>query len=190
MIVHFNLISMTSVKVRRTDAPLQMRKPIRPLVLEVFLWLLNITIVFLATRYLFSMNNRGIFYGYDSQNFRTLLGASYRLSNVLFGLGIDFVNGLGNVSSVPNPHWFPSVLLALTSTPSGNIEDGPLTYAIAGTELFAATSLCGRALRLNLAVSIAAGWLITLATWPLLGSPKIVTLWFFTPTHAEVLSLS
>ena len=188
--MHFNLIRMTSVKVRRTDAPLQMRKPIRPLVLEVFLWLLNITIVFLATRYLFSMNNRGIFYGYDPQSFRTLLGASYRLSNVLFGLGIDFVNGLGNVSSVPNPHWFPSVLLALTSTPSGNIEDGPLAYAIAATELFAATSLCGRALRLNLAISIAAGWLITLATWPLFVSPKIVTLWFFSPTHAEILSLS
>jgi hypothetical protein len=188
MIVHFNLSWMSSVKVCRTRAPLLMRKPTHPLLLEAFHWLLNITIVFLATRYLFSMNNRGIFYGYDSQSFRTLLGASYRLSNVLFGLGIDFVNGLGNVSSVPNPHWFPSVLLA--SAPSGNIEDGPLAYAIAATELFAATLLCGRALALKLSVSIAAGWLITLATWPLFVSPKIVTLWVFTPTHAEILSVS
>jgi hypothetical protein len=188
--VHFNLSWMSSVKVRGTKAPLQMRKPLRPLVLEASLWLINLTIVFLAMRYLFSMNSRGIFYGYDSQSFRTLLGASYRLSNVLFGLGIDFVNGLGNVSSVPNPSWFPSVLLALKSTASGGIEGGPLAYAIAATELFAATSLCGRALGLNLAVCIAAGWLITLVTWPLFVSPKIVTLWLFTPTHAEVLSAS
>jgi hypothetical protein len=158
------------------------------LVAEAFLWLLNIVAVFFATYYLFGMNNRGVFFGYDSQSFQSLFGVSYRLSDVLFGLGSDFVNGIGNVFADPNPRWFPSVLLA--SSHSGALEDGPLAFAIGATELFAATLLCGRALLLGLTVSIAGGWLITLSTWPLFVMPKIVTMWMFTPTHAEILSVS
>jgi hypothetical protein len=158
------------------------------LIREASLWALNITAVFFATYYLFGMNDRGIFFGYDSQSFRTLFGISYRLSETLFGLGSDFVNGIGNVSADPNPRWFPSVLL--TSPHSGVLEDGPLAFAIGATELFVATLLCGRALSISLTVSIAAGWLITLSTWPLFVMPKIVTLWFFTPTHAEILNVS
>ena len=158
------------------------------LISEASLWALNIAAVFFATYYLFGMNNRGIFYGYDAQSFRTLFGISYRFSETLFGLGSDFVNGIGNVSADPNPRWFPSVLLA--SPHSGILKDGPLAFAIGATELFVATLLCGRALSISLTVSIAAGWLITLSTWPLFVMPKIVTLWFFTPTHAEILSVS
>src|SRR5262245_31072561 len=73
------------------------------LISEASLWALNIAAVFFATYYLFGMNNRGIFFGYDSQSFRTLFGISYRLSEMLFGLGSDFVNGIGNVSADPNP---------------------------------------------------------------------------------------
>src|SRR5215831_9853100 len=158
------------------------------LISEASLWALNIAAVFFATYYLFGMNNRGIFFGYDSQSFRTLFGTSYRLSETLFGLGSDFVNGIGNVSADPNPRWFPSVLLA--SPHSGILKDGPLAFAIGATELFVATLLCGRALSISLTVSIVAGWLITLSTWPLFVMPKIVTMWFFTPTHAEILSVS
>jgi len=134
------------------------------------------------------MNNRAIFFGYDAQSFQTLFGVSSRLSEVLFGLGSDFVNGIGNVFADPNPRWFPSILFS--RKPSGLVEDGPLAFAIAATELFAATLLCGRALSTSLTVSIAAGWLVTLWTWPLFVMPKIVTLWMFTPTHAEILSVS
>src|SRR5215211_2689804 len=134
------------------------------------------------------MNNRGVFFGYDPQSFRSLFGVSYRLSEVFLGLGSDFVNGFGNTFADPNPRWFPSILLSWT--PSGLVEDGPLAFAIGATELFAATLLCGRALSLGLTTSIAAGWLITLSTWPLFLTPKIVTLWLFTPTHAEILSVS
>src|SRR5262249_53515652 len=111
------------------------------LISEASLWALNIAAVFFATYYLFGMNNRGIFFGYDSQSFRTLFGISYRLSDALFGLGSDFVNGIGNVSSDPNPRWLPSVLLTLP--PSGVLEDGPRAFTIAATELFVATLLCG-----------------------------------------------
>jgi len=158
------------------------------LISEASLWALNIAAVFFATYYLFGMNNRGIFFGYDPQTFRASFGISYRLSETLFGLGSDFVNGIGNVSSDPNPRWFLSLLL--TSPPSGVLEDGPRAFAIGATELFVATLLCGRALSISLTASIAAGWLITLSTWPLFVMPKIVTLWFFTPTHAEVFSVS
>jgi hypothetical protein len=158
------------------------------LISEASLWALNIAAVFFATYYLFGMNNRGIFYGYDAQSFRTLFGISYRFSETLFGLGSDFVNGIGNVSADPNPRWFPSVLLA--SSHSGILKDGPLAFAIGATELFVATLLCGRALSISLTVSVAAGWLITLSTWPLFVMPKIVTIWLVTPTHAEILSVS
>jgi hypothetical protein len=159
------------------------------LIREASLWALNITVVFFATNYLFGMNNRGIFFGHDGQSFRTLFGVSYRLSEALFGLGSDFVNGMGNVAADPNPRWFPSLLLTLPH--SGVLEDGPLAYAIGATELFVATLLCGRALSMSLTISIAAGWFITLSTWPLFVMPKIATtLWMFTPTHAEILSVS
>ena len=142
-------------------------------VVDAFLWLVNIALVFLTTRYL---------------SFLALFGVQHRLSDVLFGLGGDFVIGLGNVSPPPNARWFPSVLL--TWNTSGVIEDGPLAYAIGATELFAATLVCGRTLGFGLAVSIAAAWFITLWTWPLFVPPKIVTIWFYTPTHAEILSVS
>jgi len=157
-------------------------------VIESFVWLVNIALVFLTTRYLFRMNSPGLFWGFDPQSILALFGVQYRLSDVLFGLGGDFVNGLGNVFAPPNPRWFPSVLL--TWNTSGVIEDAPLAYAIGATELFAATLVCGRALGFGLAVSIAAGWFITLWTWPLFVPPKIVTIWFFSPTHAEILSVS
>jgi hypothetical protein len=157
-------------------------------VVEAFLWLANIALVFLTTRYLFRMNSPGVFWGFDPQSFLALFGVQYRLSDVLFGFGGDFVMGLGNVSAPPNARWFPSVLL--TWSTSGVIEDGPLAFAIGATELFAATLVCGRTLGFGLAVSIAAGWFITLWTWPLFVPPKIVTLFFFTPTHAEILSAS
>src|SRR5262249_60814115 len=118
---------------------------------------------------------------YASQPFRAVPGVSYLSSQTLFGLGLDFVNGIGNVAADPNPRWFPSLLLA--SPHSGILKDGPLAFAIGATELFVATLLCGRALSISLTVSIAAGWLITLSTWPLFVMPKIVTLWMFTPTH-------
>src|SRR5262249_21051486 len=70
------------------------------------------------------------------------------------------------------------------------IPDPSLTFAIAATELFVATILCGRAFKFPSSVSMAGGWLLTLWTWPLFVFPKIVTLWFFSPTYAEFLSLS
>jgi hypothetical protein len=92
------------------------------LISEASLWALNIAAVFFATYYLFSMNNRGIFFGYDPETFRTSFGISYRLSETLFGLGSDFVNGIGNVSSDPNPRWFPSVLLTLPLQGSSKMD--------------------------------------------------------------------
>src|SRR5262249_34110282 len=59
----------------------------------------------------------------------------------------------------------------------------------AATELFAATVLCGRLNGFAIGPSIAAGWLITLMTWPLFGFPTIVTIWFQSPNHAEVLAV-
>src|SRR5262252_6289998 len=73
---------------------------------EAVIWLTNIVCVFLATHYLFRMNSKGVFFGYDSQSFRTLAGVRFELSSVLLGLGSDFVNGLGNVIAPPNPRWF------------------------------------------------------------------------------------
>src|SRR6516165_5621428 len=59
-------------------------------VVEAFLWLVNIALVFLTTRYLFRMNSPGVFWGFDGQSFLALFGVQHRLSDVLFGLGGDF----------------------------------------------------------------------------------------------------
>src|SRR5262249_17167981 len=92
----------------------------------------------------------------------------------------------GNIAHPLNQNWFPSFMFSRDQ--SGAI-DGPLAFAIGAAELFAATVLCGRVSGFAIASSIAAGWLITLTTWPLFGLPTIVTIWFFSPSHAEVLAL-
>jgi hypothetical protein len=99
----------------------------------------------------------------------------YRFSDIFFGLGNDPVIGLGNIAYDVNPRWFLSY--ALTADVSGNIQNGPLAFAIAATEVFAATALSGRMIGFfSLAPSFAAGWLITLTVWQLFGLPYIVTI--------------
>ena len=116
------------------------------------------------------------------------IGERYRFSDILFGLGNDPVIGLGNIAYDMNPRWFLSY--ALTADVSGNIQDRPLAFAIAATELFAATALSGRMIGFSLAPSFAAGWLITLTVWQLFGLPYIVTILFSYPHHAELLSVA
>jgi hypothetical protein len=159
----------------------------RWIIVGAAVWTANIAGAFLTTRYLFQMNRPAVFFGWDGQSFLALFAVRRRLSDAVFGLGSDFVMGLGNVFSDPNPRWFPSILL--TWSPEG-LVDGPVAYAIGATELFAATLAAGRLLGFRLGTSAAAAWLITLCTWPLFVAPKIVSLWFFTPTTAEVLCIS
>jgi hypothetical protein len=107
------------------------------------------------------------------------IGERYRFSDILFGLGNDPVIGLGNIAYDMNPRWF--LTYALTADVSGNIQNGPLAFAIAATELFAATALSDRMIGFSLAPSFAAGWFITLTVWQLFGLPYIVTILFHYP---------
>jgi hypothetical protein len=151
-------------------------------------WFINLISVFYITRYLFGLNSIALYWGWDPQSMLTFIAGRHVFSDIVFGLGSDPIIGLGNISYPVNPLWFPLYFLAATSF--GIIEDKPLSFAIGATELFAATVLCGRLNGFSIARSMAAGWLITLTTWQLFGFPKIVTIWFFFPHHAEVLSLS
>jgi hypothetical protein len=157
--------------------------------LEAALWIINVTAVFFITHYLFEMNGRSLFFGWDGQSTLAFLGERHRFSSTLFGVDSDPVIGLGNISYSLNPIWFPSLLLVLSTTASGEIG-APLAFAIGATELFAATVLCGRLNGFAVGSSIAAGWLLTLMTWQLFGMPAIVTIWFFSPCHGEVLAIS
>jgi hypothetical protein len=155
--------------------------------MEALIWLISILTVFLSTRHLFQMNSSAIFWGWDPLQMLAFIGDRYRFSDIMFGLGSDPVIGLGNIAYTVNPRWFPSY--ALTADSLGHIQDGPLAFAIGATELFAATVLCGRMNGFSLALSVAAGWLITLTVWQLFGVPYIVTILFFYPHHAELLSV-
>src|SRR5215211_4264713 len=151
-------------------------------------WFINLVSVFYITRYLFGLNSVALYWGWDPQSMLTFIAGRHVFSDIIFGLGSDPIIGLGNISYPVNPLWFPSY--TLTANSFGIIEDKPLSFAIGATELFAATVLCGRLNGFSIARSMTAGWLITLTTWQLFGLPKIVTIWFFFPHHAEVLSLS
>ena len=155
--------------------------------MEAVVWLVSILTVFLSTRYLFEMNSSAIFWGWDPLQMLAFIGERYRFSNIIFGLGSDPVVGLGNIAYTVNPRWFPSY--ALTADAAGYIQDRPLAFAIGATELFAATALSGRMNGFSLALSFAAGWLITLTVWQLFGPPYIVTILFFYPHHAELFSV-
>src|SRR5215471_315157 len=94
--------------------------------LEAALWIINVIVVFFATRYLFEMNNLAVYlFGWDTQWVPAFLGERHRFSGTLFGLGSDPVIGLGNISFPINPIWFPSYMLAVA--PTGSI-DGPLAF--------------------------------------------------------------
>jgi hypothetical protein len=148
---------------------------------------MNIAVAFFITHYLFEMNSRAIFFGWDPQSLLAFVQERRSFSTVLFGLGSDPVIGLGNISYALNPLWFPS--FALSTTGSGQIN-GPFAFAIGATELFAATLLCGRLNGFGLGPSLIGSWILTLVTWPLFGLPAIVTIWFFSPAHAEILAVS
>jgi hypothetical protein len=128
--------------------------------LEAALWIINVTAVFFITHYLFEMNGRSLFGRAIDVG---LLGERHRFSSTLFGIDSDPVIGLGNISYSLNPIWFPSLLLVLSTTASGEIG-APLAFAIGATELFAATVLCGRLNGFSVGSSIAAGWLLMLMT--------------------------
>jgi hypothetical protein len=153
---------------------------------ESAVWIINVVLVFVVSRYLFGMNSLAIFFGWDPTSMLAFLGERHRFSDILFGLGSDPIKGLGNIAFTVNQNWFPS--LVLSTDPSG-VVDGPLAFAIAATELFVATVLCGRLNGFAIGPSIAAGWLITVTTWQLFGLPTIVTIWFFFPGYAEVLAV-
>ena len=155
--------------------------------LEATLLVVNIATVFFATRYLFEMNSRAIFFG-GTRNPCSRFLASGIVSPTLC-LGWEAIQ-LSNSAISPypvNPTWFPSLLLS--KSPSGDIN-GPLAFAIGATELFVATVLCGRVNGFAIGPSVGAGWLVTLTTWQLFGMPAIVTIWFFYPNHAEVVAVS
>jgi hypothetical protein len=134
------------------------------------------------------MNSSAIFYGFDGLQMLAFIGERYRFTDIIFGLGSDPVIGLGNIAYTVNPRWFPSY--ALTADTSGYIQHKPLAFAVAATELFAATVLCGRMNGFSLTLSFAAGWLITLTVWQLFGGPPyIVNFVFVYPHHAELLSV-
>jgi hypothetical protein len=73
------------------------------------------------------------------------IGERRRFPSTVLGVGSDPVIGLGNISFPLNPDWFLSYLL--TATSAGDLQDGPLAFAIGTTELFAVTALCARALK-------------------------------------------
>src|SRR5215813_4684131 len=133
---------------------------------EASLWIINVVLVFVASRYLFGMNSLAIFWGWDPTSWPAFLGERHRFSDILFGLGSDPIIGLGNIAYPVNQNWLPSIVL---SQDQSGAVDGPLAFVIAATELFAATVLCGRLNGFAIGPSIAAGWLITMTTWQLFG---------------------
>jgi hypothetical protein len=75
--------------------------------LTAALWIINLTAVFFITHYLFEMNGRSLFFGWDGQSMLAFLGERHRFSSTLFGVGSDPIIGLGNISYALNPAWFP-----------------------------------------------------------------------------------
>jgi hypothetical protein len=53
------------------------------------LWIVNLTAVFFITHYLFEMNGRAVFFGWDAQSMLAFVGERHRFSSTLFGLGSD-----------------------------------------------------------------------------------------------------
>src|SRR5262245_43725496 len=66
---------------------------------ETSLWIINVVLVFVVSRYLFGMNNRAVFWGWDPTSWLAFLGERHRFSDILFGLGSDPIIGLGNIAS-------------------------------------------------------------------------------------------
>jgi hypothetical protein len=166
-----------------------LQSSIRARLAQSLLWSLNLVAVFLVTHYLFRMNSRGLFgLGWDQQAYQAFHGNWHRLAGVVLGVGMDPVNGMGNIAFPYNPAWFPSYWLAAGA--SGFIDNWPLSYAVAASALFAATAACGRIHGFSLGLSLAAAWLLTLTTWPIYAPPKIIALWLYVPQPGEVVCVA
>lgn len=79
------------------------------------LWAVNIASTFLIAHYLFEMNTRSLFFGWNGQSMLAFLDEPHRFSSTLLGLGSDPIIGLGNSSYSLNPSWFPSFALSRAS---------------------------------------------------------------------------
>jgi hypothetical protein len=83
---------------------------------EASLWIINVVLVFVVSRYLFGMNSLAIFFfGWDTTSWLAFLGERHRFSDVVFGLGSDPIIGLGNIAFPVNQNWFPSLVLSKRS---------------------------------------------------------------------------
>ena len=65
---------------------------------ETTIWIINLFLVFVTTRYLFGMNSLAVFWGWDPTSMLAFLGERHRFSDILFGLGSDPIIGLGNIA--------------------------------------------------------------------------------------------
>jgi hypothetical protein len=100
------------------------------------------------------------------------LGERHRFSEVLFGLEATPLSGwaislIRSIRSGSRPFCFRKSL-------SGDIN-GPLAFAIGGTELFRCNGAVWAGKRICDRPSVSAAWLVTLTTWQLFGVPPIVT---------------
>ena len=71
--------------------------------LTAALWIINLTAVFFITHYLFEMNGRSLFFGWDGQSMLAFLSERHRFSSTLFGLGSDPIIGLGTSPMCSTP---------------------------------------------------------------------------------------
>jgi hypothetical protein len=147
----------------------------------------NFVSVFFVARYLFGMNERGLFYGFDGEHSSTLIHQYAGFVGTVTGFASDLIRGLGNVVFPLDPEWFPSYLLPVAR--SGAFADYPLCYAVAATELFAASVLTGLIVGFRPIVALAAAWTIFFATWQIAGPPPIENLWRFLPQEGEMLAV-
>src|SRR5665213_1777912 len=154
---------------------------------EVTIVAANLASVFFISRYLFAMNDRGLFYGFDGEFVAGVIGQYAEFAGAVTGLPGDLIRGLGNIGFALDPEWFPSYLLSITG--SGTVIDYPLCYAVAATELFAGIALCAWIAGFRLIIALAAAWAFFFATWQIAGHPAIENFWRFYPQEGELLAV-
>ena len=136
----------------------------------------------------FRRNNDFLFFGEDGKFEVTLIEQFPRFVPALIGFTSDMLGGLGNVYFPVNPYWIPGYFLPLSW--QGEYSNFALTYSLCASEVFVATYLTTRLLRLPIIVGLIAAWVVPLVIMPYFGFGLIPHTAAAFPHYATALAVS
>ena len=150
--------------------------------------LINLLSFIALSLIIFEKNSEYLFYGFDGHYTLMLIEKQMQSGWKTLGLGINFLQSLGNVSYATNFWLVPSIWVAyLVDSIKLNQT---ILYLFFSLELFISALIISRWIGLGWLASLASAWLLPLLTMPYHGFPIFYHVFSLTPHLADLIALS